>query len=196
MAINNEDIINNIIKKENGVNPFLTVMNFKISFKTWIKFARKEVREERKKNKKLYGEDEYYDNYTSTILDDNKKPYSVDIEVEEIFYVTSEEESQADPQFYSQGTQGMKGKSFGMGSMSNSQLGSNMDLGGHKSASKEKKYKDPLALFEKKITQKFKKMQGTSLAKSNMSALQAGIEKEMKKKLSKSLGGSKPRMKR
>jgi len=29
------------VKKENGVNPFLTIMNFKISFKTWMKFARK-----------------------------------------------------------------------------------------------------------------------------------------------------------
>ena len=35
--INNDDILNSIVKKENGVNPFLTVMNFKISFKTWLK---------------------------------------------------------------------------------------------------------------------------------------------------------------
>ena len=38
--INNDDIFNSIVKKENGVNPFLTVMNFKISFKTWLKSAR------------------------------------------------------------------------------------------------------------------------------------------------------------
>jgi hypothetical protein len=36
----NEEIFNAIIKKENGVNPFLTVMNFKISFKTWLKVTR------------------------------------------------------------------------------------------------------------------------------------------------------------
>jgi hypothetical protein len=39
----NEEIFNAIIKKENGVNPFLTVMNFKISFKTWLKVARLEI---------------------------------------------------------------------------------------------------------------------------------------------------------
>lgn len=39
--LSNDDIFNSIIKKENGVNPFLTIMNFKISFKTWMKFARK-----------------------------------------------------------------------------------------------------------------------------------------------------------
>ena len=38
--ISNSDIFNSIIKKENGVNPFLTVMNFKISYKTWLKYAR------------------------------------------------------------------------------------------------------------------------------------------------------------
>lgn len=42
-SISNNDIISNLIKKENGVNPFLTVMNFKISFKTWLKFAREEI---------------------------------------------------------------------------------------------------------------------------------------------------------
>ena len=34
-------VFKNIIKKENGVNPFLTVMNFKISYKTWLKYSRK-----------------------------------------------------------------------------------------------------------------------------------------------------------
>jgi len=42
----NEHIFNSIVKKENGVNPFLTVMNFKISFKTWLKFARKKIHED------------------------------------------------------------------------------------------------------------------------------------------------------
>jgi len=39
----NEEIFNAIIKKENGVNPFLTIMNFKISFKTWLKVTRATV---------------------------------------------------------------------------------------------------------------------------------------------------------
>ena len=43
-ALNNDEIFNSIIKKENGVNPFLTVMNFKISFKTWLKQAKRRVR--------------------------------------------------------------------------------------------------------------------------------------------------------
>ena len=38
--VGNEEIYNSIIKKENQVNPFLTVMNFKISYKTWLKVAR------------------------------------------------------------------------------------------------------------------------------------------------------------
>lgn len=40
-----QDLIDNLVKKENGINPFLTIMNFKISFKTWLKFARKELDE-------------------------------------------------------------------------------------------------------------------------------------------------------
>jgi hypothetical protein len=36
----NYDIFNSIISKKNGINPFLTIMNFKISFKTWLKHAR------------------------------------------------------------------------------------------------------------------------------------------------------------
>jgi hypothetical protein len=42
-AVSNDDIFKSIVKKENGVNPFLTVMNFKISFKTWLKSARKKI---------------------------------------------------------------------------------------------------------------------------------------------------------
>jgi len=37
--LNNDDIFNTIIKKESGVNPFLTMMNFKISFRTWLRHA-------------------------------------------------------------------------------------------------------------------------------------------------------------
>lgn len=38
--IKNEDFRNSIIRKGNNVNPFLTEMNFKISWKTWYKFAK------------------------------------------------------------------------------------------------------------------------------------------------------------
>ena len=42
-TLRNDDIFNSIIKKENGVNPFLTIMNFKITFKTWLKYADYEI---------------------------------------------------------------------------------------------------------------------------------------------------------
>jgi hypothetical protein len=42
--ISKEDIVANIAGKVNGYNPFLAVMNFKISVKTWIKHARKKVK--------------------------------------------------------------------------------------------------------------------------------------------------------
>jgi hypothetical protein len=45
--LSNEDIFNSLIKKENGVNPFLTVMNFKISYKTWLKVARTQLEQEK-----------------------------------------------------------------------------------------------------------------------------------------------------
>ena len=47
-SLSNEDIFNSIVKKENGVDPFLTVMNFKISFKTWLKFARNRMHQKEK----------------------------------------------------------------------------------------------------------------------------------------------------
>jgi len=60
--LDNDDIYNSIIKKENGVNPFLTVMNFKISYKTWIKFARKRVKDQKKMEAKIMGKDDFFDN--------------------------------------------------------------------------------------------------------------------------------------
>lgn len=76
LKLTNEDIFNSIIKKENGVNPFLTVMNFKISFKTWLKVARMEidgiqVTKEEKENQRIV---------------------NVPIEVEEFYEYSSEEE--------------------------------------------------------------------------------------------------------
>ena len=94
--LTNDDIFDGIIKKENGVNPFLTVMNFKISFKTWIKFARRKVRMQLKQEAKERGE-EFFDNYTSSLIEEeNRQPYSVEIENESYFSVTSEEDSQPD----------------------------------------------------------------------------------------------------
>ena len=42
--ITSEMINESIVKKKNGVNPFLAIMNYKISAKTWIKHARMKER--------------------------------------------------------------------------------------------------------------------------------------------------------
>lgn len=78
--LTNDDIFNSIIKKENGVNPFLTVMNFKISFKTWLNVAREEMdgncnilctsHPNDKKTCKVEVELEEFHEYTSDDLDD------------------------------------------------------------------------------------------------------------------------------
>lgn len=43
MQVSNEDIKHALVKKENGVNPFLTVMNFRITFRAWSKAARRRI---------------------------------------------------------------------------------------------------------------------------------------------------------
>ena len=47
--LTNNDIYNNIIRKGNGVNPFLTVMHFRTSFRTWLNHARYRIQEENPK---------------------------------------------------------------------------------------------------------------------------------------------------
>ena len=39
-----------MIKKQNGVNPFLIIMNYKITFKTWLKHARNIIKFRGSKN--------------------------------------------------------------------------------------------------------------------------------------------------
>jgi len=79
--LSNEDIFNSLIKKENGVNPFLTVMNFKISYKTWLKVARTQLEQEREGSAYIQKPDEA-----------NKRTIAVGIEVEEFMEFSSEEE--------------------------------------------------------------------------------------------------------
>ena len=67
-------VFNTIIKKENGVNPFLTVMNFMISYKTWLKHSRKQ-----------------FANYDDSSTIDMKR-YMVPVDIEELVEYTSEEE--------------------------------------------------------------------------------------------------------
>ena len=93
-ALSNDDIFNSIVKKENGVNPFLTVMNFKISFKTWLKVARKRIADnERAKDRAARGESPEAD---GPGLDAGPRLIAVDIEVEHIYSCTSEEDSLMD----------------------------------------------------------------------------------------------------
>ena len=42
--ITTEMIEESIVSKKNGVNPFLAVMNFKITVKTWLNHARKNLK--------------------------------------------------------------------------------------------------------------------------------------------------------
>jgi hypothetical protein len=90
--LNNESIFNNIIKKENGVNPFLTVMNFKISFKTWLKHSKSVARLEKAKElgEDLNPEDE--DSFTTK----KARTVIVDIDVEYNNEFTSEEDLEED----------------------------------------------------------------------------------------------------
>ena len=66
------------------MNPFLTVMNFRVTFRTWLKYAKQKIKEENKLSGK------YED---SSDENDNKKPHSVMIEIEKFYSCTSEEES-------------------------------------------------------------------------------------------------------
>lgn len=116
--IDNDDIYQNIIKKENNMNPFLTIMNFKITFRTWLKFARKKLREEKKNELKglreqhkggkheLGSDAGLDDDDDSNKSDDgeepNAKPHAVDIEIEQYYSATSEEESELDHEQRSQ----------------------------------------------------------------------------------------------
>lgn len=89
--LSNDEIFDGIIRKENGVNPFLTVMNFKISFKTWLKQAKRRVRQAEKN--KNFG-DGYTLNDTTTSMLDDDKPFlhQVEIEIEEMLSETDDEE--------------------------------------------------------------------------------------------------------
>lgn len=70
-------------------------MNFKISFKTWLKFARKRIRDNERKRVRAAqsGGNEAGGGH---VPDARPKMIPVDIEVEHIYSATSEEESQVD----------------------------------------------------------------------------------------------------
>ena len=124
--LSENDIFNCIIKKENGVNPFLLVMNFKISFKTWLKFARNALKKDKK-----YNEDE---SEVTSEISEEQPLHNVEIEVEEYYSETSEEDT-AHEESYS----GVFGKKKGSTSGHVSGNGSALDLS---YANREKKKRD------------------------------------------------------
>ena len=73
------------MKKGNGVNPFLTVMNFRVTFRTWLKIAKKRIMQ----GKAWEGP---IDEVESDSMEENKKQYQVNIEVDYFYEVTSEED--------------------------------------------------------------------------------------------------------
>ena len=90
--ISKEDIVQSIAGKVNGYNPFLAVMNFKISVKTWIKHARKNVKNMKKLKKEERGE-------LDSCSDEEDEPIEqytikVEIEVEQMYSETDEEDEE------------------------------------------------------------------------------------------------------
>ena len=61
--VTNDDVFKSIIKKEEGLNPFLQVMNFRISFKTWMKQAKKLVKTQVEALAMITRDDEFEENY-------------------------------------------------------------------------------------------------------------------------------------
>ena len=130
-GMSNDDIFNSLVKKENGVNPFLTIMNFKISFKTWLKRAREEI----------HGKDEQI----LTPFGD-KKIVAVEIEVEEEVEITSDEEDLTQSVYGLSRKQSMFSRNFPNSAELSKESWNNMS----------KKKKDPLAKFKKKMDSKVK----------------------------------------
>lgn len=120
-------------------------MNFKISFKTWMKFARKGLRLKQGDHPPQNKQHDIYEH------DDQPKMIPVDIEVEELYEVTSEEEL-PETSVYSLGRRKSIAAGLGQLSPTGSQGG---DLGVSSLGSSKKK-KDHLKMFEKKMSQKLK----------------------------------------
>jgi hypothetical protein len=99
--ITKEEIEKNIAGKGNGFNPFLAVMNYKITVKTWIKFARQKLK--KIEREKCIANGEIDPNIGGIEEPINKYTIAVEIEVENQYSETSEEEDE-NMAFVSQGT--------------------------------------------------------------------------------------------
>lgn len=169
--LTNEFIHDQLVKKNNNFNPFLTKMNYTITFKTWLKHAKslqkKRMNEVRLLEAQKMGPQAYKDLSNSLADDEDKLEYvTVQIEVEIEIEYTSEED-QADSKFGI----GSRGKSMA-NSIYRSQFGTankSMKQGGLGTSSKKlgqsvfgksiggtsmKKKADHLALFQDKMKSK------------------------------------------
>jgi len=126
-------------------------MNFKISFKTWLKFARKRIKQEEREKERAANPD--LKDASASLHDNEGQPrmIPVDIEVEHIYSCTSEEESQADRVSNTLTSFTKKKSAAGAASILQGSAG---DL--EQSMSVGKKKRDHLKLFEKKMSQKLK----------------------------------------
>lgn len=90
-GITKDEIVKSIASKGNGFNPFLAVMNFKITVKTWIKHARKNVKKMEREKRVASGEIAQSQG-TAEVKEIQQYTIGVEIEVHDIFSETSEED--------------------------------------------------------------------------------------------------------
>ena len=134
--VDNEMVYDKLINKSNAYNPFLTRMNYKITFKTWLKHAKATVA---KANVQL--------NKLESSQDDSAQPmfYEIAIEVETEVEYTSEDD---EPKFSSSVKRGrsMLGSSIGQLRKSARDSGAKRSYG-----ASGKKSTDHLQLFQAKM---------------------------------------------
>jgi hypothetical protein len=161
LQVSNDDIKHALVKKENCVNPFLTVMNFRITFRAWSKQARRRI---------------------AQLEDAEAKAavVAVEIDVENIYSATSEEDEvgDADKLPISRSRSGA-----GLISMSGSH-GSNSARASRKRSLRSK---DHLAQFQKKMTLKLRESLVVERLKSSNKKGNPAAEKELKASMLRSI---------
>lgn len=100
VELTNQFIHDQLVKKNNNFNPFLTKMNYKITFKTWLKHAKsiikKRINEVKLAEAQKLGPAAYREMSLSLAEDDEKPKFeNVPIEVEIEIEYTSEEETES-----------------------------------------------------------------------------------------------------
>ena len=92
--ITKDNIVQQIAAKGNGFNPFLIIMNFKITLKTWIKHARQNLKKMEKERKLMNGE--IVPSSTTGDQEPLLQQYTIEVEidVEKFMSETSEEDEE------------------------------------------------------------------------------------------------------